>query len=205
MVHLVRGEELQNACGRLAHIFFPTSGFIALIMTIDGTAALEVGLIGNEGACGYQLALGVDRSGVQAVVRGGGSALRMSSDSFAGQLAASRPLVRLMGQYVNVQLNQLAQLVACTRFHVVEERLARLLLLTQDRGGSETLLLTHQLLGSILGVRRVGITKAAGALQARGLIHYSRGRITVLDRRGLRKASCGCYEADRKSYAQVLE
>lgn len=202
-VELVCGETLQVE-GNLKQIYFPTSGFISLIMTIDGVASLEVGLIGNEGACGFQLALGIQQSAVQAVVQGAGTALRIDTAAFTRHLDSSRALARLMDRYVYVHLNQLAQLAACTRFHVVEERLARWLLMTQDRAHNANFYLTHQLLGSILGVRRVGITKAAGALQARGFIHYNRGNITVLDRRGLQTAACGCYAADQKFYAQLF-
>ncbi len=202
-VRLIYGEAVHTT-GNLNWIYFPTSGFISLIMTIDGPASLEVGLIGDEGVCGFQFALGVDQSPLRAVVQGGGSGLRIDTASFARQLTDSKPLARLIDRYVYVQLSQLAQLAACTRFHVVEQRLARWLLMTQDRAHADTFFLTHQLLGAMLGVRRVGITKAAGALQELGLIRYSRGTINVLDRRGLRAASCGCYEADRKSYARAF-
>jgi len=202
-VRLVSGETL-NTTGRINRVYYPTSGFISLVMSIDGPTSLDVGLIGNEGACGFQLALGIKETTMTSTVQGSGSAVCMKMASFTRHLADSKPLARLMGRYVNVQLNQLAQLAACTRFHVVEERLARWLLMAQDRAHDKTFHLTHRLLGSILGVRRVGITKAAGALQDRGLIDYVRGRITVLDRAGLIAAACGCYEADRDFYAQMF-
>ncbi|MEQ8861663.1 MAG: Crp/Fnr family transcriptional regulator [Pseudomonadales bacterium] len=203
-VQLTGGETLYDE-GDLNRIYFPSSGCIALTMTIDGAASLEVALIGDEGACGFELVLGIDRSTVRAVAQGAGSGLRVNTVSFKRQLAASIPLARMMGRYVHVHLNQLAQLAACTRFHVVEQRLARWLLMTQDRAHADTFHLTHQLLSSILGVRRVGVTRAAGALQDRGLIEYRRGRITVLNRRGLKTASCSCYAADRRSYENAFE
>ncbi|MGD8831262.1 MAG: Crp/Fnr family transcriptional regulator [Pseudomonadales bacterium] len=203
-VPLAGGETLHHS-GRLNRVYFPTSGFISLRMTVHPGASLEVGLIGNEGACGFELALGIHRSTVRAVVQGSGSALRLTAASFRYQLSASATLARMMDRYVHVHLNQLAQLAVCTRFHVVEERLARWLLMTQDRAHSATFYLTHQLLGSILGVRRVGITKAAGTLQDRGLIEYSRGRITVLNRGGLKAASCSCYDADCSFYEKVFD
>lgn len=204
-VELVRGDVLYRPMQRLDRVYFPTAGFVSLIVTIDDSARLEVGLIGDEGAFGVPLVLGVAISGLQAVVQGSGSALCMNAASFTRELARSRPLARVLDRYVFVQLRQLAQLAACTRFHGVEARLARWLLMTHDRAHADAFYLTHELLGSMLGVRRVGITKAAGTLQKRGLIQYSRGNITVLDRRGLMAVSCGCYEADRGSYARVLK
>jgi CRP-like cAMP-binding protein len=201
---LVLGEVLHRPMNRLDHIYFPTSGFISLIMTVDDHSSLEVGLVGDEGMCGVPAALGLNVARVRAVVQGAGSALCIDTASFACHLAASKSLAHAMDCYVLVHLTQLAQLAACTRFHLVEARLARWLLMTQDRAHCETFHLTHQLLSLMLGVRRVGITRAAGALQERGLIQYSRGSITVLDRRGLKIAACSCYEADLRSYAQAF-
>jgi CRP-like cAMP-binding protein len=204
-VELVLGDVLYGPMQRLDQIYFPIAGFVSLIATVDASSRLEVGLIGDEGLVGISLALGAGASGVQAVVQGAGFALCMHAASFTRQLARSKPLARVIDRYIFVQLRQLAQLAACTRFHVVEARLARWLLMTQDRVHGDAFHLTHELLGSVLGVRRVGITKAAGALQKRRLIQYSRGNITVRDRQGLMAMSCSCYEADRESYASTLE
>ncbi len=203
-VELAFADVLYTPRERLSHVYFPTGSFISLIMPVDDSASLEVGLVGNEGMFGIPLALGIHVSPVRAVVQGAGSALRMDAARFCRELGRSQALQSETNRYVFVHLSQLAQTAACTRYHLVEARLARWLLMTQDRAHASTFHVTQEFLALMLGVRRVGVTKAAGALQKRSLIHYSRGDITVLDRRGLKAASCGCYNADRESYDRIL-
>ena len=203
-VELAFGAVLYTPMEHLSHVYFPVSSFISLSMQVDGCASLEVGLVGDEGMLGIPLVLDVDRSPVRAVVIGPGTALRMDGALFRRELVLSRALRSEIDRYVFVHLSQLAQATACMRFHVVEARLARWLLMTQDRAHAYTFHVTQELLAVLLGVRRVGVTKAASALQRRNLIHYKRGDITVLDRRGLKAASCGCYKADSESYDRIL-
>jgi CRP-like cAMP-binding protein len=203
-VELVFADPLYRTGERLTHVYFPTGSFISLIMPVDEASSLEVGLVGAEGMFGAPLALGVDVSPMRAVVQGAGAAWRMDAASFVRELARSPALRPAIDRYVYVQLTQLAQTAGCTRFHVVEERLARWLLMTQDRARAKAFHVTQEFLAMMLGVRRVGVTKAAGSLQKRGLIRYSRGDVTVLDRRGLKAASCRCYQADLASYQQIL-
>jgi CRP-like cAMP-binding protein len=203
-VELTFADVLYTPGKRLSHVYFPTGSFISLIMRVDASSSLEVGLVGNEGMFGIPLALGVDTSPLRAVVQGGGSALRMDAERFTREIIGRPALEREMDRYAFVQMTQLAQAAACTRFHMVEARLARWLLMTQDRARANTFHITQQFLALMLGVRRVGVTMAAVALQERDLIRYSRGNITVVDRRGLRAASCGCYQADRDSYDRIL-
>jgi CRP-like cAMP-binding protein len=203
-VELLFAEALCAPWEPLTHVYFPTSSFISLIMPVDTSASLEVGLVGNEGMVGISLALGVNASPVRAVVQGAGLALRMDASTFSRELGRSPPLQRIIDRYVFVQLSQLAQTAACTRFHVVEARLARWLLMTQDRARASSFHITQEFMAMMLGVRRVGVTKAAGSLQKLNLIQYSRGNMTVLDRRGLKAAACGCYKADLESHDRIL-
>ena len=203
-VELAFADVLYKPGENVSQVYFPTRSYIALVMPVDTSASLEVGLIGNEGMLGIPLALGVDVSPVRAVVQGAGSALRMAAAPFCRELGRSQTLQREIDRYVFVQLSQLAQTAACTRFHVIEARLARWLLMTQDRAHADNFRVTQELLAAMLGVRRTGVTNAASSLQKRNLIHYSRGDITVLDRRGLKAAACGCYQVDRESYDRVL-
>ncbi len=203
-VDLLFADILAEPGKRIEHVYFPIDSFISLVTPIDGFAALEVGMIGNEGMLGITLTLGVDTSPLHALVQGSGSALRMSAASFRREVDDNPTLRRQLNLYLYVLMSQFAQTAACTRFHVVEARLARWLLMTRDRAQSDVFHLTHAFLGHMLGVRRVGVTKAATSLQQRALISYSRGDITILDRSGLEKACCECYRTDKRTYDRVL-
>ncbi len=196
-VTLTFGEVLYEPGDAIEHVFFPGISLVSLLTLVDDHLALEVGLVGSEGMVGLPLALGIGASSVRALVQGSGQAMRMQSAHFVKELARSRPLQHALYRYTHILMGQVAQTAACNRFHVVEERLARWLLMTRDRVRSAHFRLTQEFLADMLGVRRVGVTKAAGHLQQRKLIEYSRGNITIIDERGLESASCSCYFATR--------
>ena len=193
-VALTYGEVLYEPGQQIRHVYFPNDSVVSLLTLVDQHQALEVGLVGREGMVGIPLALQIDISPVRALVQGTGTALRMKAAPFLKVLVQSHALQRELHRYTYTLMAQVTQTAACNRFHVVEARLARWLLMTQDRMQSDDFRLTQEFLSHMLGVRRVGVTKAARELQQNKLISYSRGNITVLDRRGLEAASCSCYE-----------
>jgi CRP-like cAMP-binding protein len=204
LVDLALGDTLSESGDPVLHAFFPIDSFISLIAPIDGRAQLEVGLVGNEGMAGSSLILGVHVSSLRALVQGAGRVWRLDAATFTREIERRPALRRVLNGYLYVVLGQLAQTAGCTRFHFVEARLARWLLMTRDRAHSDEFHITHEFLAYILGVRRVGVTRAASALQRRELIHYTRGSLEILDAPGLEAASCSCYGADKAIYAGVL-
>lgn len=203
-VDLVFGTILSEQDALIRHVYFPLGGFISIVESMDGHNPLEVGLIGNEGVLGATLALGIDSAVQRAVVQGVGTALCMSTPQFKRELRDSITLQRTLDRYLYVMIAQLSKAAACTRFHELEARLARWLLMTHDRAHADDFTLTHKLLADMLGVRRSGVTIAAGALQKKKLIRYTRGQITILNRKGLEAVSCGCYATMTDDYARFF-
>ena len=196
-VTLVFGDVLYETGERIRDVYFPGKSVVSLLTVIDGHNALEVGLVGPEGMVGVPLALGAETSPVRALVQGGGAAMQMSAAAFRKAFEASPPLQRGLHRYTHGLMSQITQTAACNRFHLVDARLARWLLMTRDRVGSEQFRLTHEFLAHMLGVRRVGVTQAASTLQRQQLIEYHRGDIRILDHAGLKAAACTCYERQR--------
>ena len=193
-VKLTFGEVVYHPGEPIQHVYFPTDSLVSLLTLAEGHQALEVGLVGREGMLGIPLALGVSNSPVRALIQGTGMALRMTAGHFSNELQLNVLLQREVFRYTYELMVQMTQTAACNRFHRVEARLARWLLMTRDRVRSNQIHLTQELLANMLGVRRVGVTKAACDLRQRNLISYNRGQIQILDPDGLEQAACQCYQ-----------
>ncbi len=185
---------------KLRHVHFPVDSFISLLAVDAAKSTLEVGMVGREGMLGLHEVLGVAQAPTRALVQGAGTSLRMATADFRSELQLSAALRAVLLRYVHVSMQQLASSALCMRFHALRPRLARWLLMTQDRAGRDNFQVTQEFLSSMLGVRRVGVTAAALALQGRGLIDYHRGDMHVLNRAGLQAAACSCYASDRAAY-----
>jgi CRP-like cAMP-binding protein len=204
VVKLGLGAIVYEQGARMRHVYFPIDSFISMLTTVDDHSTLEVGMVGSEGLCGHTVMLGNDIAPLRALTQGAGTALRLSTPALR-ELVAKMPAFRLLiERYTVVVLGQLARTSACTRFHIVEHRLARWLLMTSDRAGSDCFVVTQEFLAYMLGVRRVGVSDAASLLKSRRLIEYKRGTVTVLDRAGLEAAACSCYRSDITAYQRGL-
>ena len=202
LVDLAFGDILCERDVAYRYAYFPLTSFVSAVTTLSGHPPLETGIIGNEGMLGASLVLGMIEAPMRAVVQGKGSAWRISASNLQRALRDCPILLRTLHRYVYVTIAQLSQTAACNYFHEIEPRLARLLLLTHDRAHSDHFHLTHEFLADMLGVRRSGVTVAAGSLHNKNLIGYSRGDISILDRPGLEAASCECYQAVNANYLQ---
>ncbi len=202
VVTLTYGDVLYEPGERMRYVYFPSDCLVSLLTVIDSHRALEVGLVGCEGMVGARLALGIAASSTRALVQGTGTALKIDSARFLREFQRGPALQRAVLLFTDALMNQVAQTAACNRFHVIEARLARWLLMTRERLPSSEFRLTHEFLADMLGVRRVGVTSAAGGLQRRGLIRYRRGTITIVDQQGLEAVSCSCYQLVRLPHKQ---
>ncbi|MEO8543777.1 MAG: Crp/Fnr family transcriptional regulator [Burkholderiaceae bacterium] len=204
-VNLLLAQVLCEAGEPTRHVYFPTESFVSLIAQVDGNHDLEVGMAGHEGMLGVQLVLGVAREPLKALVQGAGAAWRMAAAPFLVELERSVALRLLLQKYLYVLMAQRSTSDACVRFHEIGPRLARWLLMSQDRAHADQFPMTQEFLAMMLGVRRVSITAAAGDLLRRGLIDYHRGELTVLDRAGLEAAACSCFAADLEVYRRTMK
>jgi len=198
------GEVVYESGGQMEHIYFPTTAIISLLYTMENGSSAEMGVAGPEGLVGIALFMGGDTTPNRAVVQGAGGAVRMPAGVLRGEFGRGGPFQRLLLRYTQALITQMSQTAVCNRLHTVEQQLCRWLLLMRDRLGADEIVMTQELIANMLGVRREGVTVAAGRLQEQGLISYVRGRIRILDRRGLEAAVCECYRVVRDEYDRLL-
>lgn len=202
LVDMPFAEVLYEPHARIRHVYFPNDCLVSMLTSVDDDRTAEVGLIGSEGMVGLPVALGIAASPFRAVVQGGGTAMRMKLADFRREFEQSAALRRELFLFTHLMMIQIAQTAACNRFHVVTQRMARWLLMTRDRVHADEFRITQEFLALMLGVRRVGVSVAAGKLQESKLIGYRRGTVTILDHGGLAAAACGCYKTVKDIYAK---
>ena len=198
-IELVLGEVLYQPGLLMRYVYFPASSVVSLIVVMEDRMALEVALVGRDGMVGVPLALGASRSPTRALVQGSGTALRMGRAALAAAMHQHSALQQALLGYANTLTGQIARTAACNRYHLLEARLARWLLMTRDRVAASDFAFTQEFMSIMLGVRRVGISDAASSFQRKHLIEYRRGHVTILDHAGLEAASCSCYAHDAGS------
>ena len=203
-VSLPLGKVLYESGDKLEHVYFPTTAIISLLYVMENGATAEIGVVGNEGVLGIALFMGGDTTPNRAVIQSAGEALKMTARDLMVEFTLGGKFHNLLLRYTQALITQISQTAVCNRLHPIEQQLCRWLLLSHDRLDSDKLVMTHDLISNMLGVRREGVTLAAQKLAAQGLTRNDRGTITVLDRRGLEKAVCECYKVVNDEYERIL-
>ena len=204
LVAMPLGEALYESGGRLHHVYFPTTSIVSLLYVLENGASAEIAVVGNEGILGISLFMGGETTPSRAVVQSDGFGYRLKAGLLKREFNRGGPVLHLLLRYTQALITQMTQTAVCNRHHSIEQQLCRWLLLSLDRLSSDSLTMTQELIANMLGVRREGVTEAAGNLQRAGLIRYSRGRIEVLDRPGLENAVCECYAVVKTEVDRLL-
>ena len=204
LISMPLGEVLYESGGQLQHVYFPTTAIVSMHYVMENGASAEIAGVGNEGVLGISLFMGGNTTSSLATVQTSGCGYRLKGRLMMEEFNHAGPMMRLMLRYTQALITQISQTAVCNRYHSVEQQLCRWLLLTLDRMTSNELTITQELIASMLGVRREGITETAGNLQRAGLINYRRGHITVLDRSGLESRACECYNVVKKEFHRLL-
>jgi CRP-like cAMP-binding protein len=204
LVPMPLGDAVCEPGVPMRYVYFPTTAIVSLLYVMEDGASAEIAVVGNEGIVGVSLFMGGETTTSRAVVQSAGHAYRLKAQLLKDAFFRAGPLQLLLLRYTQALLTQMAQTAVCNRHHTVDQQLCRWLLLSLDRLPSNKLTMTQELIANMLGVRREGVTEAAGKLQHAGLIHYSRGRITVVDRPGLEARVCECYEVVKKEFDRLL-
>jgi CRP-like cAMP-binding protein len=204
LVPMPLGEVLYEAGGSLQQVYFPTTAIVSMLYGLESGASAEIAVVGNEGVLGISIFMGGETTPSRAVVQSAGYGYVLKAKNLMKEFDRAGPVLRLLLRYTQALITQMTQTAVCNRHHTVEQQLCRWLLLSLDRLPTDTLSMTQELIANMLGVRREGVTEAAGKLQRAGLIKYSRGRIEVLDRPGLEQAVCECYGVVKLEYDRLL-
>ncbi|MES3002099.1 MAG: Crp/Fnr family transcriptional regulator [Pseudomonadota bacterium] len=204
LVAMPLGEVLSESGGRMHHVYFPTTCIVSLLYVLEDGSSAEIGVVGNEGIVGISLFMGGNTTPSRAVVRSAGHAYRLKAPLLQQEFGRAGPVMHILLRYTQSLITQMTQTAVCNRHHSVEKQLCRALLLSLDRMSGNSLKMTQELIASMLGVRREGVTEAAGNLQRAGLIRYRRGHIDVLDRAGLERAVCECYAVVKVEYQRLM-
>ncbi|TAJ54693.1 MAG: Crp/Fnr family transcriptional regulator [Nevskiaceae bacterium] len=204
LVAMPLGKVLYESGHSLQHVYFPTDSIVSLLYVMEDGASAEIAVVGNEGMVGVALFMGGETTPNRAVVQSAGHAYRLKGALLKQEFSRSGPMQHLLLRYTQALLTQMAQTAVCNRHHTVDQQLCRWLLLSLDRLAGNELSMTQELIANMLGVRREGVTEAAGKLQALGLIQYRRGHITVLDRPRLEQAACECYAVVKREFDRLL-
>ena len=203
-VDLPLGKVLYESGGKLTHVYFPTTSIVSLLYVMEDGASAEIAIVGNEGIVGISLFMGGESTLSRAVVQSAGKGFRLRADLMMQEFERAGPVMHLLLRYTQALITQMAQTAVCNRHHSLDQQLCRWLLTSLDRLKSDELVMTQELIANMLGVRREGVTEAAGHLHEAGLIRYHRGHITVLDRAGLEKRTCECYAVVKREYERLL-
>ena len=203
-VEMSLGQVLYESGSALSHVYFPTTSIVSLLYVMQNAQSAEIAVVGNEGIVGVSLFMGGETTPSRAVVQSAGQGLRLKAQLMKDEFDRTGPVMHLLLRYTQALITQMAQTAVCNRHHALDQQLCRWLLLSLDRLSGNELVMTQELIANMLGVRREGVTEAALRLQHAGLIRYSRGRITVLDRSGLEKRTCECYAVVKKEYDRLL-
>jgi len=203
-VEMPLGQVLYESGSTLSHVYFPTTAIVSLLYVMENGASAEIAVVGNEGIVGISLFMGGDSTSSRAVVQSAGLGLRLKAQIMKEDFNRAGPVLHLLLRYTQALITQMAQTAVCNRHHSLDQQLCRWLLLSLDRLQGNELLMTQELIANMLGVRREGVTEGALKLQNAGLIRYARGHISVLDRDGLEKRTCECYEVVKKEYDRLL-
>lgn len=204
LVELPLGHVLYESGAVVSHVYFPTTAIVSLLYVLENGASAEIAVVGKEGIVGISLFMGGGSTPNRAVVQSAGQGFQLGAKALQDEFNGAGPVLHLLLRYTQALITQMSQTAVCNRHHSLDQQLCRWLLLSLDRLQGDNLVMTQELIANMLGVRREGVTEAAVQLQAAGLIRYARGRITVLDRSGLEKRSCECYDVVKKEYDRLL-